>query len=116
MHLARAPRWSGHGGTHPLIKSGATHAFVIESHSVRNETWIEYVQSLSADDRYPLDEIDLLFACLRVSAHAQTGYAQILTAPDGWSDPYTANLMPLEYREAKQYPRCSTMEYGLRTR
>jgi hypothetical protein len=105
LQLARGPRHRFAYGHHPLVQSSATHAFVIDNLSLPNSSWFRFVDASLSISNYPMDDVELLFAALRIASGADTGYAQLIVVPKDWASSYDAHLMPITVKAVKQYPQ-----------
>jgi hypothetical protein len=104
LHLARSPNLRSSFGHDPRVEAAATHAIMLVGYTIPNERQLAMWQILNRADAYPLQQIDVFFACLRLATTAPTGYAQLLALPLGWADGYNADLPPLEKAAVKNYP------------
>ena len=104
LHLTRGFRWNG-SNENLLVESGATHAFVIDGVSLPNQDFFRAAAWGSIEEELPTADVDLLFACLRIAAHAETGYAQLLFIPTNWSYSFNAVFNSVRRVDRKRYPR-----------
>ncbi|GGB69547.1 HEPN domain-containing protein [Blastomonas aquatica] len=104
--LQRA-RWSGkaYGASgHEGVLSAATHAFAITGWHWPNTSWLQMANNLSVHNAELREEIDLLFAALRLATGVSTGYAQELRVNRGWTH-FQCDLPPeLVAAGARRYP------------
>jgi len=104
FQLARAPIKTYGPGVHESVLPCATHMFVLKNWHVSNSSqWLlsEIISNVSA---YPIEQINNLFALLRIVTNSTTGYAQLLTRPKNWADSYKAYLPPLYGTSIRAYP------------
>lgn len=87
-----------------LVRSPATHAFVRSNLAIKNDNLFVIDRAIQKMEAEIIDDIDLLFAALRVVTGFQTGYAQLLSVPVGWATGYNARLKPLFRNTAQNYP------------
>lgn len=88
--LARYPTSSSWTDVHDCVLAGATHAVVLEHYEVPSQgTWDRGVFDV---DFYPTDVIDRFFTALRAETGVDTGYAQIVLRPVGWTYEFNADL------------------------
>jgi Apea-like HEPN len=107
QQLARAPDPSFSYGHHPLVQAAATHAFKLANYHIENPS------AFSGRDLHSPEVggiVDLLFACLRLTAHLETGYAQVLALPIGWARSYEVDRIRILSESVKVYP--SQLERG----
>ena len=83
MHLARCPDWRSSFGHDPRVETAATHALILTNWTIRNERQMAIWNVLGSADSYPLEQVDMFFAALRLTTSFPTGYAQLLTLPVG---------------------------------
>lgn len=91
--LARFPSDADWMEVHRCVLAGATHAVVFEGYEVPSQgVWDRGVFHA---EFYPLDVIERFFTALRVETGADTGFAQIVLRPLGWTYEFNADLPSL---------------------
>lgn len=104
--LQRA-RWDSKpyaGKGHDGVLSAATHAFVITGYQVENSGFLSLNDAMSTLAPEIRDELDLLFASLRLETGVDTGYAQEIRLARGWRT-HARLDWPLVYSVgARRYP------------
>jgi hypothetical protein len=101
--LARYPSDSLWTDVHNCVLAGATHAAVFENYEVPSQgVWDRGVFDV---DFYPTEVIDRFFTALRVETGIETGYAQIVLRPLGWTYEFNAHLPNLiKGPQVRAYP------------
>jgi hypothetical protein len=105
--VGRAPDTSFSYGHHPLVQATATHAFRLANYQADN------ISAFSSPDLHSGEVatlVDLLFACLRLAADLETGYAQVLAVPIGWARSYKVDRIRIMKESVREYP--SSLEKG----
>jgi Apea-like HEPN len=88
--LARVPS-PAQFGVHDVVLDAATHAIVLTNWTSKRESLNGYGQQWF----WPTETIDGVIAAFRMVSEVETGYAQLLMRPLGWSHGWKADLPPL---------------------
>jgi hypothetical protein len=101
LQLARAILAHGSHEVNDYLVQQATHSLVLRDYVLPNQLggFLSY-----GPEVFPLDTIDAFFAALRIVGSGETGYGQLLIAPEGWAHRTTASLPPLEGTTIRRYP------------
>ena len=103
FHIARAWRPFG-DDSNSLVESAATHGLFIRGLSMENENWLKAGRIKMDPESYPVEQIDTLFAAIRIVTGYPTGYAQVVSVPVGWTASYAADIAPLSGPRVEKYP------------
>jgi len=107
---ARAPNDFSISSVPSTVIGAATHALVLSGHHLPNPG--PGPRLFGPDNEPPLDEADLACEALRIAAHVDVGYAQVLRRPLGWADRWEHDLPPLTMvTTVRRYPD-SFDDYG----
>lgn len=104
--LQRA-RWSGKAyaaSGHDAVLAAATHAFVLTGWHWPNASWVQMTHNLAAHNPELRDQIEQLFAALRLVTGVSTGYAQELRVARGWTHLHMDGLPEVHAAGARRYP------------
>jgi hypothetical protein len=104
LQLARARISTLGSGAVRMVVGAATHAFVSKGWSLEVDTIDEVRRSLNHSSANVLDAIDSFFGALRVVTGVDTGYAQLLWVPKGWTLDYFCDLTPVYGTTLRRYP------------
>jgi len=104
LHLARARADYFGSGVPFHVAAAASHAFVWRGWTIANESYWGTTRALMRLTTYPTSDIDNFFAALRTVSGIDTGYAQIMFLPKGWSLSYDANLPSVFGVTSRRYP------------
>ena len=77
------------------VAACATHMIVIKGYFYENSKDLSILVSTHSCNSYPLQEIEKVFASIRLVTGYSIGYEQLLTYPIGWIDRFHADLIPL---------------------
>ena len=111
LQLARARMTTLGTSAVKLVVGAATHAFVANGFDLKVATVGQVNPSLSHASSNALDAIDSFFGALRIATGVDTGYAQILWVPQGWTLDYFCDLSPVYGTTLRRYPE-SFDSYG----
>ncbi|MCP4177780.1 MAG: hypothetical protein GY756_08445, partial [bacterium] len=103
FQVARAPSRYEHT-VHPIVISSATHAFVLEGWSVRNDNYWTMTTTFSTISTELSDIINNFYSSLRIATGCNTGYGQIIYRAKEWADDFKANLPPIHKTSIRAYP------------
>lgn len=88
--------------TDALISS-ATHEVIFKNyHTSKGKKW--YMSGFSDEDSFPMDLFNNFFNSIKLVTNINTGFAQILVYPQGWSSYTYADLPELHGTSVKRYP------------
>jgi hypothetical protein len=104
LQRARWERKAYGANGHDQILAAATHAFVLTGWDVPNGNWLELDQSMSSLSSEVRDQIDALFAALRLETGIETGYAQEVRLARGWRHRHNFGLPDVYTLGARRYP------------
>ena len=92
--------------SHPDVAGAATHAFLFKNISFDNVDSDSIYNTLSDIDFYKniINEINFLFACLRIVCKVETGYCQLIARPIDWQSDFKADLIETFVISDKKYP------------
>lgn len=95
-HLGRARDYT-YGAVPESVINAATHAIILDDIVVDNRApWDRVLGRRNYEESaIPQERIDRAVRALRVASPRQSGYAQILLAPEGWADRWRLDLPPL---------------------
>lgn len=77
------------------VAACATHMIALHGYSFKNEEYFSINAATRNYNAYPLYDIDIIMAMIRIVTGYSIGYEQILSKPIGWIDDFCADLIPL---------------------
>ena len=106
LQQSRAPQEDDYVSVNRRILGAATHALVLSGWELPNSSLWDRAQVPSDVGALQpvLPHIERFFAALRIVTGFDTGYGQIITQPDGWSDQWSAHLENVFVLQLQEYP------------
>lgn len=77
------------------VAACATHMIVFHGYCFKNEEFFSINTATRNYNAYPVKDIDIIMAVIRIVTGYSVGYEQILSRPIGWIDEHFADLTPL---------------------
>ena len=77
------------------VAACATHMIVLHEYSFKNEEYFSINTATRNYNAYPVNDINIIMAIIRIVTGYSVGYEQILSHPIGWIDEHFADLTPL---------------------
>lgn len=91
-------------GVHNPVSDSATHVLILSGWTMPNDNYWTVSNILSSLQSYPLAHIDKFFSALRIVTGIDTGYAQVLALPMGWTHKFTAHVPSIKGQSTRTYP------------
>jgi len=106
FHLARNVERDFNYGVHRVVIGAATHALVLDGWVVPNRTIEQSGEILTELGAFSsvIPLIENFFAALRAVCGVETGYAQFVIKPSGWSRSWQAHLPSVQIVSTRNYP------------
>jgi Apea-like HEPN len=83
--------------------SSATHELVFKKYFIKKERKL-FDNSLSNENAYPLQKLEMFFNALKIVTNHNSGFAQLLVYPDNWTDFFYMDLPKLKGTSIRKYP------------
>ena len=92
------------------VAACATHMIVFHEYCFKNEEYFSINAATRNYNAYPINDINIIMAVIRIVTGYSIGYEQILSRPIDWIDDFCADLLPLygaksHFVNAKEYEK-----------
>ena len=92
------------------VAACATHMIVFHGYCFKNEEYFSINGATRNYNAYPINDINIIMAIIRIVTGYSIGYEQILSRPIDWIDDFCADLVPLygaktHFVNAKEYEK-----------